>query len=151
MVTRTIDGGAQLRKALSDVATRLGREGTLSVGFMKNATYPDGTSVALVAMINEFGAPSRGQPPRPFFRNMIEAESDGWPGLIEGQLTASNMSTRVALDRVGATIVGQLKKSISDLMEPPLAESTIRRKGFSKPLIDTTQMLNSVTHEVDAK
>ena len=43
------------------------------------AKYPDGTSVALVAAFNEYGSPSRGQPPRPFFRNMIARNEASWP------------------------------------------------------------------------
>ena len=49
---------------------------------------------------------------------------------------------------MGQGISGQLKQSIVDTNEPPLAASTIARKGFAKPLVDTGHMLQSVDYEV---
>jgi hypothetical protein len=70
----TIRGGEKFEAAMEDLARRLGRPATLKVGFLENATYPDGKPVAMIAAINEYGAPSRGQPARPFFRRMINAK-----------------------------------------------------------------------------
>jgi hypothetical protein len=143
-----ISGGDKLDAALNRIAQGLKRGGTVRVGFLENATYPDGTSVSLVAAINEFGAPSRGQPPRPFFRRMIAAKSGEWPKAIEGLLKANDYDTKRVLALMGEGIKGQLQQSIVDLVEPPLKPSTIARKGSSKPLIDTGHMLNSVDYEV---
>lgn len=121
---------------------------TVKVGFFADATYPDGTSVPMVAAINEFGAPSRGQPPRPFFRRMIAAESSGWPEAMQKNLEATNYDVSAALDRVGAGIAGQLQLSIRDLVEPPLKQSTINAKGFGKPLIDSAVLVNSCSWQV---
>jgi hypothetical protein len=151
MVTKVLDGGADLRRALSEMSARLGREGTLRVGFLENSTYPDGTSVPMVAAINEFGAPSRGQPPRPFFRNMIAEHQNEWPRAIEANLISTRFDVERTLELVGEGIASQLRQSIVDLVDPPLAASTIRAKGFDKPLIDTSVMLNSVGHEVETK
>jgi hypothetical protein len=52
---------------------------------------------------------------------------------------------------MGAGIAGQLRQSIIDLVAPPLAPSTIKRKGFDKPLIDQGIMLSSVDYEVETK
>jgi hypothetical protein len=144
-----ISGGDKLQAALDKIARKLKKGGTVKVGFLEGATYPDGTSVPLVAAINEFGAPSRGQPPRPFFRNMIAAKSGEWPKAIEGLLIANDYDARRTLELTGAAIAGQLRQSIVDLVDPPLAPSTIARKGSSKPLIDTGVMLQSVDFEVE--
>ncbi len=146
-----ISGGDRLQAALDRIARKLKKGGTVKVGFMGGALYPDGTSVPLVAAINEFGAPSRGQPPRPFFRNMIAAKSGEWPKAIEGLLIATDYDVKQTLEQTGASIAGQLQQSIVDLVDPPLAPSTIARKGFSKPLIDTQHMLNSVTFVVESE
>ena len=53
------------------------------------------------------------------------------------------------LNRMGLGIKGQLQKSILDLWAPPLAPSTVRRKGFDKPLIETSHMLNSADFRVN--
>ena len=144
----TIRGGEKFEAAMADLARRLGRPATLKVGFLGNATYPDGKPVAMIAAINEYGAPSRVQPPRPFFRRMINAKQGEWPAAIAGVLQAQGNDVEKALDIAGAAIAGQLRQSIVDLVDPPLAPSTIARKGFDKPLIDTSHMLKSVDHEV---
>ena len=76
MAGHTLQGADGVAKALEEIAKRMGG-GEVAVGFMEGATYPDGTPVAAVAFWNEFG--KEGQPPRPFFRQMIAAESPGWP------------------------------------------------------------------------
>ena len=144
----TIRGGKKLEAAMVRLAMKVTKPAMLRVGFLENRTYPDGTSVPMVAAINEYGAPSRGQPPRPFFRNMIAAKQGEWPRDIEKLLKANDFDAEASLDLLGAHIEGQLRQSINDLVSPPLAESTIRRKGFDKPLIETSLMVNSVEHEV---
>lgn len=138
-----------LEAALRVLKRNLSKAKTVRVGFLEGGTYPDGTSIPLVAAINEFGAPSRGQPPRPFFRNMIAKEKSGWPASIEADLKATNYDAKKTLNRLGTRVKGQLQQSILDLMEPPLKPATIARKGFSKPLIDTSVMLNRVDFEVE--
>lgn len=145
-----VRGGDKFENALKDLATRVAKPASVKIGFLEGARYPDGTSVAMIAAINEYGAPSRGQPPRPFFRRMIDAKQGEWPSAIAGLLKANDLDAEKALDLAGAAIAGQLRQSIRDLVDPPLAASTIRRKGFAKPLVDTGHMLNSVDHEVKA-
>ncbi len=144
-----ISGGDKLQAALDKIARNLKKGGMVKVGFLENATYPTGESVALIAAINEWGAPSRGQPPRPFFRRVIAEKSGEWPKAIEGLLIANDYDARRTLELTGAAIAGQLRQSIVDLVDPPLAPSTIARKGFSKPLIDKSVMINSISFEVE--
>jgi hypothetical protein len=142
----TIDGGEKLERALADMARKVDQPATLKVGFLENATYPDGKKVALIAALNEFGTARA--PPRPFFRNMIRAKSASWPAAIAANLVANNYDVARSLDDVGEAIKGQLQMSIRELTSPPLAASTIARKGFDKPLIETGHMLNSVDYVV---
>jgi hypothetical protein len=147
-----ISGGDKLAAALRKIGEGLNASGggaTVRVGFLENAKYPDGKPVAMIAAIQDFGAPAAGIPPRPFFRNMIANKQGEWPAAIAGLLKASDYDVERALDIAGAAIAGQLKQSIIDTNSPPLAQSTIDRKGFSKPLIETSHMINSVDHEVE--
>jgi hypothetical protein len=144
----TIKGGAKLEAYLRDLASRVGKPGTLRVGFLEGATYPDGTSVPLVAAIQNFGAASRGIPPRPYFSNMVADKADGWGPALARILQGNDYDGPAALELMGAGIAGQLRQSIVDTNAPPLAPATIARKGFEKPLIDTSHMLNSVDFEV---
>lgn len=139
-------GGAALEKRLNELAAKVSKPANLSVGFLSGSTYPDGTSVPIVAALNEFG--SKKAPPRPFFRNMIAEKSPGWGKAIGDLLQANNYDAARTLQQTGAGIKGQLQQSIVDFTSPPLAPSTIAQKGFDKPLISTSVMLNSVDFEV---
>jgi hypothetical protein len=159
----TIRGGDKLHRELAKLTVKLRNPGTLSVGFLAGATYPTdvkrskrgpnkslagGVPVAMIAAIQEFGAPSRGIPPRPFFRNMIKAKSGEWPAAIAALLKANNYDARRTLTLTGEAIAGQLRQSIKDTNTPPLKPATIKKKGFAKPLIDTSHMINSIDYEV---
>lgn len=146
MATESLKGSEALMKKLEQIARDMGG-GTVSVGFMEGATYPDGTPVAAVAFWNEFGGVSR--PARPFFRRMIAAESPTWPGKMAKAAKATDYNGAQVLGMMGEDIKGALQQSINDFKDPPLAGSTIAAKGFAKPLIDTAQMLNSVSYKVD--
>lgn len=121
---------------------------TLQVGFMAGATYPDGTSVPDVAAQNEFGNSKR--PARPFFRNMIAKESPTWASKIAA-LAGNGLDAQKILGLMGEDLKGGLQQSINDLQSPPLSPVTIAKKGFSKPLIETSHMLNSVTYRLVTK
>lgn len=143
-----IRGGDKFERRLRQIATAVSVPATVRVGFLENARYPDGKPVAFIAAIHNYGAPRAGIPPRPFFSNMIANKQGEWPAAIAGLLRANDYDAARALDIAGAAIAGQLRQSIIDTNAPPLAPSTIRRKGFSKPLIETSHMINSIDHEV---
>lgn len=146
----TISGGAALEERLAEIASKLSRGATLKVGFLEGATYPDGTSVAMVAAIQNFGAPSRNIPPRPFFSNMVQDKSPEWPEAVAKLLVDTDYDVERTLALAGEAIKGQLQQSIRDTNSPPLSPRTVQRKGFEKPLIDTGHMINSVDYTVDS-
>lgn len=146
-----IRGGDRFEAALHDLSQKLDKRGQVKVGFLENATYPDGKKVAMIAAIQDFGAPARGIPPRPFFRNMVAAKQAEWPGAIAGLLRANGNDVQKTLEQTGAAIAGQLRQSIVDTNDPPLKPATIKRKGFEKPLIDTGHMLQSVDYAVEVE
>ncbi len=147
MADHTLSGSDGVMKALEEIARKMGG-GEVSVGFMAGATYPDGTPVAAVAFWNEYGVPSRNQPPRPFFRQMIAKESPTWAPKMAKLAKATNYDGPKVLAMMGEDIKGALQQSINDFTTPALKESTVEAKGFAKPLIDTSHMLNSVAYEV---
>ena len=144
----TIKGRQKLAAALAKISRGVSQPALLRVGFLESSKYPSGQSVALIAATNEWGAPSRGQPPRPFFRHMVAAKKGEWPKAIADLLKSNDYDAVKVLGITGEAIGGQLRQSIIDTNEPPLAPSTIKKKGFSKPLIDTSVMINSIAHEV---
>ena len=142
----TLSGGDALTKKLEELARKMGG-GSVSVGFMGGATYPDGTPVAAVAFWNEYGN-GRGSPPRPFFRNMIADESPTWAGKMGKLAVAYQYDAAKVFALMGEDIKGALQQSINNFTTPALADSTVEAKGFAKPLIDTSTMINSISYEV---
>lgn len=134
----------------------------LRVGFFDSAQYPDGTPVAYVAAIQEYGYPEGNIPARSFFRTTISGQKDGWRdgiaagsrAMLEGKISAESM-----LSQIGGLAAGQIGQTISQISEPDLAESTIearrrRRKSpgvSTKPLVDSGTLIKSVTFDVADK
>ncbi len=141
-------GGDKLEAYLRTTSDKLGDGADVAVGFFEGDTYPDGTSVAMVAAIQEWGAPSRGIPPRPFMRPTVEDHADEWPDQIAEALEVSGMDAEKALEIMGGVIQREIREAIQAVTSPPLKPATVRRKGFEKPLIDSGRMFQSVKYEV---
>ena len=129
------------------------------VGFFATARYPDGTPVAYVAAIQELGYPEGNIPSRPFFRNAIKTGEEKWiknMARLVRSATRGNITGDQALERMGSHIAGEVQQSIADGSYDDLEAATLaarqsrkRTKGVStKPLIDTAQMLQSVSYQV---
>lgn len=145
IVKGDLAGGVKLNRYLRELALRLGEGGEAKVGFLPGASYPQeqgGQSVAQVAFWNEFG--TKNAPPRPFFRNMIEDQRPTWARKLGAAAKYTGYRARPTLEIVAADIKGHIVESIFLLEDPPLAESTVARKGFAKPLVDTRLMARSV-------
>lgn len=140
----------------------------LQVGFFPSAKYPDKqtTPVAYVAAIHEFGSPARGIPPRPFFRPTIANRKKAWGSAIEHfakRLLIGDGTPEQYLEQLGLAVSGDIKKTISKIKIPKLSDKTIiakRRKlaakgldmgNLNKPLVETTQLIGSLTYEVTRK
>jgi hypothetical protein len=89
-------------------------------------------------------------PARPFFRTMLDQKAGQWGTQVGKILKGADYDAETTLGRMGELIKGELQGSIRELTQPPLAPSTVREKGFDKPLVDTGHMLNSVDYEVKA-
>lgn len=146
-----LNNTGKLESFLESLAGRLKRGDVVRVGFLEGSTYPDGTPTAMVAAVQNFGAPKMGIPPRPFFSNMVTTASPQWGDELAKVLKAAQYDGALALARMGERIAGQLRESINQTNAPALSPVTIARKGFAKPLIDTGHMWNSVAYEVAAE
>lgn len=174
----TVKGGKSIKQKLADLTKKLSSAKAVRVGFLEGATYPNGTSVAMVAAIQEFGAPKAHIPPRPFFRNMIAKHKAEWPKALAGLLEDNDYDAKRSLALLGEGVQRQLRKSIIDTMAPPLSPVTVMlRKMFgnhpeqikfkdvlearrrvaagestqgasTKPLVWTGHLLSSVGYEV---
>lgn len=123
----------------------------LRVGIFESARYGDGTPVAGVAAVQEFGSPKLGIPPRAFMRPTAEEKKQEWDEIMKKfskKILTGRETIAGALDKLGLVASGQIRSTISKIQSPPLSPSTIKSKGNAKPLVDSAIMLNSITHEV---
>jgi hypothetical protein len=151
-----ITGGEKLKARLDEIAKSVKRGAKLRVGFLEGATYPvdqGGQSVAMVAAIQNFGAPSRGIPPRPFFTNMIKTHGDEWPDELAAILVATNYSATRALKMLGAHIEAELRQAIIDTNSPPLSAITLmlrKMRSEDQSLVVTGATVGEAARRVKA-
>lgn len=134
----------------------------VEVGIFNTSHYPDGTPVAYVAAIQEWGYPQGNIQARSFFRTTIEEQKPNWgrqvagatQGAIEGKVDINN-----ALEGIGGLASGDIGRKVTQIFSPALKESTLRNRRYKnksghasdKPLVDSGLMLQSITHKVSKK
>lgn len=128
-----VSGGEALRAKMKEISDAIRSASEVRVGFLENATYPDGTPVATVAAINNFGAPSARIPPRPFFTNMIADKSPEWGDKFSKVLKGADYDAAKALDLMGVGIASQLREAIVATNDPPNSPVTnLLKQRFPK-------------------
>jgi hypothetical protein len=135
MATKHIKTSVRVSQRLAEIARNMGG-GTLEVGFLEDATYPDGTPVAAAMFWLEFGHGGHfPSPPRPFFKPMIEKESPTWPATMADLAKKLDYNGPRVLALMGEEIDGALKESLTHLDAPALSPTTLalRAKFWSNP------------------
>lgn len=125
MAEVTFKGGAKLKAALQEMEKRSANARNLGVGFMSGSTYPDGTPVAMVAAIQNYGAPGASIPKRPFFSSMVKTKSPGWGDALGNALKSTHYDAHDSLAKMGNDIGGELRNSIIETTSPPLSPITL--------------------------
>lgn len=143
-----IRGGDKWEAYLKELGQKVSQPATLRVGFLEGSTNTDGVSIPLIAATNEFGVPSHGQPPRPFMRGWVKDKMGNWGPSLANLLEIHRFDAKEAFKDMGLGMRDQLQQQIRDYVGPPLAPSTVARKGFDKQLIDSSDMLKSVDFDV---
>lgn len=134
------------------------------VGWFEAAKYTDGTPVAYIASIHEYGYPEGGIPARSFFRPAIEANRQAWINNMRGaakKVADGSITPYEAMEFVTSGAEGDIRKSLTSVNSPPLKESTLRARAHrdkvpvaqvsTKPLNDTGHMLATLTSQVERK
>lgn len=114
--------------------------------------HSEGLTVFQIGMIHEFGVPEKNIPRRSFIRVPIENNIKEITKLIEHNhklVSENSMSAKVALDRIGIMAQNTIKESFINNDWKPLKRATIKRKGSSRPLIDTGQLIGSISYIVE--
>lgn len=125
------------------------------VGLPAGANVSDGPSknmseLATVGAVHEFGAPNKNIPERSWLRSAYDQNKVALDQVKEREFSAVLDGTRtaaVAIGRVGEWFTSKVKEKIRTGPFAKLKAATLERKYPKElPLIDTGQMIQSVTH-----
>lgn len=139
---------------LIDVLRALDREQVkVGVPASKNPIHSGTINMATLAAVHEFGAPSQGIPERSFLRSAIIEGQDKLSDEVANGLRAYMRQGKavdlVFLNNIGMFASNLVKLKIVNGPFKPLADITVKRKGSSKPLIDTGALRQAITWVVE--
>lgn len=129
----------------------------VAIGFPEDTAERDKGEInnPTLAAILEHGSPANNLPARPFVEPGLETGRDRLAKIMELglQRTLDGDSDGIAwaLETAGVEGVSLVQRKMVTGPFAPNAPSTIKRKGSSKPLIDTGQLRQSVSYVVRAK
>ena len=122
----------------------------VKVGVLGNGSN-NGVSIQEYAIYNEYGT-SR-IPKRPFFRlsvgtaNAQNEIKEYMKSQVE-QIIQGGMTGQQAYENLGTFVVQKIKKTIAKGNFATLNPQTIKKKGHSKPLMDTHSLYESIDYEI---
>ncbi|WGT37678.1 hypothetical protein QH639_17825 [Lysinibacillus sp. 1 U-2021] len=117
----------------------------------------DDSFYAMIAAVHEFGITTRKErgsiviPERSFLRSTFDEKNGEWAKFVKKQLPKlldGQMNARTICERLGAKMVGDIQRKLTQLDDPPNAPSTIAQKGSSNPLIDKGGLRQRITYKV---
>lgn len=129
----------------------------LRVGWLETSRYLNGEPVAYIAAIQEYGVDAiqengvagRSIPARPFMRPAYENNAPKWTRMAAGGFKAAvagAIDLGDALEQIGGVAAGDIAKAIQAVTSPKIKYK--RKNGSTKPLVDTGQMIQSVTYHL---
>lgn len=142
-----------LYKRLHDMHTLRARVGVLASKGGAKQHKDSGMTLIEIMAIHEFGSPAANIPERSPIRTTfyvrVADKLREVVAAITRAIVENGMDVRKGIGVLGAWGASEVKNTITQTdLPPPLQPATIARKGSSKPLVDTAQLLNSITWEV---
>lgn len=147
IIDTVTEKGKDFQKMLEEIVQM-----EVQVGFQHGKEVEeDGTDICDIAMWNELG--TEHIPSRPFLRKSVDENAAIIDSMLDrtAKMLLSGHSVKRVLNQLGSFQKGLVQKKIVEGSYIPNAASTIRKKGSSKPLIDTGRMRQSVNYIVKRK
>lgn len=134
------------------------------VGWVARKQYENSKmTTAAAAAIAEMGSPDKNIPPRPIMRPTIRENKNLWAKIAANEakkILQGNQTGENAMEILGLKAAGDIREKITQIYEPSLSPKTVanrlRKKKnkkiigkLTKPLIDTEQMITSLTNTVE--
>ena len=144
----------------------------IQAGWFEESKYSNGAPMGGIAAVQNYGAvinQSRGDsswviviPPTHFWEAAQEENKVKWKQKFKEAWLAvflGNINPDKAMEQIGFMIEGDIAKAIAAVEQPPLKESTIKKRksrykdkktvgSLTKRLVDTGQMFDAVSHKV---
>ena len=145
-------GYARLYKSV--LKTKSLKTFTVGVHQSEGNTAHSGGSITVgeIAAVHEFGSSDGKVPQRSWLSAWVDQQASEIAIKLQGAakgVLSGKLDPGVAVEVLAQDFVGKIRERIADGIMPPLAESTIARKGSSTPLIDTGLFRSSITYRVD--
>lgn len=144
---RMTSEGIKFQKMLKELAKK-----EVRIGFQHGkATEEDGTDICDVAAWNELGTAN--MPSRPFLRKSVDENEGKINSFLQSKKKdlVRGVPAEQVLKEIGIFQKDLIQEKITDGSFAPNAESTVRQKGNSKPLIDSGRMRQSVNYVIQKK
>lgn len=149
----SVSGGDRIMQRIRQLRDELAKRNGVLVGVPKAAgSDEDGTKIAVIAAVQEFGSADGRIPERSFLRVPLSAEQKRFTETIRRmvpEVVHGTATTRQMLDMVGDQAVGVVQQAISEGIAPANAPSTVKRKGSSTPLVDTGALRQAITYVIE--
>lgn len=153
------DGAKKLDSALKSIKGFVAKVGWVAKKKYENSEM----TTAAAAAIAETGYPAKNIPQRAHGRPTIERRKKVWAKIAESEakkIFDGKQTGKGAMEVLGLQAAGDWRETITQIFDPPLSPRTIaarlRKKkdrktvgNLTKPLIDTTQMIESLTNAVE--
>jgi hypothetical protein len=148
MMKSSISGVSDLKAALGKIADGFDQP-TVTVGIHEDAAPPEGElNMATLGAVHEFG--TKKTPQREWLRPGVATGEKEYAGIVSASLVDNPDGSGLdqALNQIGVVAVGMAQQFMTELSTPANAESTIKSKGSSNPLIDTGALRQSITYKL---
>lgn len=103
----------------------------------------------MLGMIHEYG--SKHNPKRSWLRASFDRNIQKLTNtqrVLYNRVLSAKLRPKRGLGLLGAAFERIIKDYIRNMSHPPLKPETVKRKGSNKLLIDSAQLINSITHVV---
>ena len=148
--------------ALRALQKRVAEPSRVRVGVLAsrggNRRHPNADMTLIdLAIVHEFGAPKAGIPERSFLRrtfSLTGGRGAVWLPAFTARVAKAVVNGKLSM-MAGMAVLGQ--KAVAEVrstittgsgVPPPLKPATIARKGSTRPLVDTGQLINSISYEI---
>ena len=147
-------GKARIKKdlrGLNSYAALVGIPSTAPRPVDKKTKKPLAINMASLALIHERGSAANNIPSRPFMKQTRQRAEGRFARLLRRlykQVVDGKARPFEGLSKLGMAYEGEMKNTFTTGSFTPNKPATIKRKGSSRPLIDTGHLRQSITSKV---